>query len=230
MSINSQPADRPITDRPAVPPRHVAWIAGAVFTGAYLANGFVTGLFATRPLPLPDAPTAEVVAYFANERAATVASGATQLVSVLGLAVFAWAVARVAAPDWRRTVAGIVAVAAMIISVLLSWLLALIGPTASDGVILLVRDLNFYTGGVIHVVALGAFVATLTLLQPGSRAFGRGVRRFGAVAAVCALLSVFSIVFYYASIFLPVGRLLSMLWTVTAGVSIARGRRSASDA
>ncbi|MGH8964360.1 MAG: hypothetical protein ACRDXB_03385, partial [Actinomycetes bacterium] len=62
-------------------------------------------------------------------------------------------------------------------------------------------------------------------LRPGSRTFGAGVRRFGAVAAVCAVLSIASLVLYPASILLPVGRVLCMLWTITAGVAMARALR-----
>jgi hypothetical protein len=139
--------------------------------------------------------------------------------------VFVRAVGAIAPPDPRRTVAGAVAVAAWVASGLLGLLLAVLGPAGADAAVLVTRSLNFYTGGVIHVVALGAYVATLAFLRPGSRLFGRGVRGFGGVAAVCALLSIASIVLYPASILLPVGRLLCMVWAITAGISLARTPR-----
>jgi hypothetical protein len=205
--------------------RHRAWLGAAVFTAGFVGNGLLSGMFADRPLPLPDAPQAEVLDYFAAEPVATAVSGIAILVSALGLAVFVRAVGAIAPRDPRRSVAGAVAVAAWTVSGLLSLLLAVLGPTGPDGAVLLTRSLNFYTGGVIHVVALGAYVATLALLRPGSRMFGRGVRGFGGFAAVCAMLSIASIVLYPASILLPVGRLLCMVWTITAGIRLARPTR-----
>jgi hypothetical protein len=204
---------------------HRAWLGGALFTAGFVANGVLTDLVATRPLPLPDAAPAATLDYFATDSAATAVSGACILVSAVGLALFTRAVAAVAAPDPRRTVAGAVAIAAWTVSGLLGLLLAVLGPAGADDAVLLVRSLNFYAGGVVHVVALGAYVATLTLLRPGSRTFGPGVRRFGAVAAVCAVLSLVSIVLYPASILLPVGRLLCMVWSITAGIALARATR-----
>jgi hypothetical protein len=205
--------------------RHQAWVGAAVFTAGFVGNGLLSGAFADRPLPMPDAAPADVLAYFAAEPDATAVSGITILVSALGLAVFVRAVGAIAPPDPRRTVAGAVAVAAWVASGLLGLLLAVLGPAGADAAVLVTRSLNFYTGGVIHVVALGAYVATLAFLRPGSRLFGRGVRGFGGVAAVCALLSIASIVLYPASILLPVGRLLCMVWAITAGISLARTPR-----
>lgn len=205
--------------------RHRAWLGAAVFTAGFVGNGLLTGLLASRQLPMPDAPPAEVLDYFATEPAAVAASGIATLVSALGLVVFVRAVGTIAPPDPRRTVAGAVAVGAWAASGLLGLLLAVLGPTGADGAVLLARSLNFYTGGVVHVVALGAYVATLAILRPGSRLFGRGVRGFGAVAAVLAMLSIASIVLYPASILLPVGRLLCMAWTITAAVRLTRAPR-----
>lgn len=204
--------------------RHRAWLGAAVFTAGFVGNGF-TGALATRQLPMPDAPTAEILDYFAGEPLAVAASGIATLVSALGLVVFMRAVGAVAPPDPRRTVAGVVAAAAWLVCGLLGLLLAVLGPAGADGAVLVVRSLNFYTGGVIHVVALGAYVATLALLQPGSRMWGRGVRGFGWVAATCAILSIASIALYPASILLPVGRLLCMVWTIIAGIRLVRAPR-----
>jgi hypothetical protein len=205
--------------------RHQAWIGATVFTAGFVGNGVIGGMITDRPLPMPDAAPAEVLAYFAAEPTASAVSGAAILVSALGLAMFVRAVGAIAPPDPRRTVAGAVAVAAWAVSGLLSLLLAVLGPIGPDGAVLLTRSLNFYTGGVTHVVALGAYVATLALLQPGSRMWGRGVRGFGWVAATCAILSIASIVLYPASILLPVGRLLCMAWTITAGIRLVRAPR-----
>ncbi|MGH3586422.1 MAG: hypothetical protein ACRDQ0_08860, partial [Pseudonocardia sp.] len=141
--------------------RHRAWIGGAVFTGGFVANGVFPDALADRPLPLPNAPTAAVLDYFATQGAASTASGICILVMTVGLAVFARAVGALAPPDPLRTAAGAVAIAALAVSGLLSLLLAVLGPSGADAAVLLTRSTNFYTGGVIHVVALGVYVATL---------------------------------------------------------------------
>jgi hypothetical protein len=49
-----------------------------------------------------------------------------------------------------------------------------------------------------------------------------GTRWFGIVAGGLAILSVLSLVFYHATVLLPVGRALSMAWTVVAGIRLRR--------
>jgi len=44
------------------------------------------------------------------------------------------------------------------------------------------------------------------------------------VAGVPAVLSVLSLLWFYASVLLPLGRLLCMTWLVVAAVSLLRGR------
>lgn len=71
------------------------------------------------------------------------------------------------------------------------------------------------------MVALGLFVGLLSLL-PG---WPRSVTILGVVAAILAVLSIASTVWFYASILLPVGRLLCMLWLVLAGILLLRRRQ-----
>jgi hypothetical protein len=82
------------------------------------------------------------------------------------------------------------------------------------------RGVGFYTGGATHVVALGLFVLLV------SRAEGRTrpVTVMGWIAGVPAVLSILSVLWFYASPFLPVGRLLCMVFLIVLGVSLARGR------
>lgn len=54
------------------------------------------------------------------------------------------------------------------------------------------------------------------------RLFGNPTRWFGFVSGGIAMLSVLSLAIYYASVALPVGRVLSMAWTISAGVVVYR--------
>lgn len=186
-------------------------IAGsAVFLLAYLAVSF-TGPLADRSLPLPDAPAADVAAYYSANPVATVVVTVLQVVSVLGFAVFARAVG-------NRAVAA-VSVLAMVVSSVLSVVLAIVAGSASLGAVQALRLGSFYAGGVVNVVTLGVFVFL------AAKAFASAPTRwFGYVAGALAMLSVLSLAFYYASAFLPVGRVLSMVWTVVAAIVLTRNR------
>jgi hypothetical protein len=198
------------------------------FLGAYLASGPVSDSLADRPLPLPDTPAAEAAAYFAANPLAVTASAALQAVSVLCLAVFVAGLApllRGAARDGSRlAVVGYLAVAAMVVSSVLAVTAAVIATPASADTVYVLRQSSFYTGGVAHVVALGAFVLGASLVLGRRRLIGRPSRWFGYVAGALAVLSVLSLGIYYATALLPVGRVLCMVWAVAVGIRLARVR------
>jgi hypothetical protein len=68
------------------------------------------------------------------------------------------------------------------------------------------------------VFALGVFV----LLASRTPGFGKPVRVLAYVAAVPALLSVVSLVWFQGAVFILLGRLLCMVWAVSAAVSSIR--------
>ena len=198
-----------------------ALIAALAFLIFYLLVSPVAGAIA--PLPLPDAPTDEVVAYFTEHGTASVVTGGLQLLSVAGLAVFLWAI-RCHGPQTRARdlcmSSGWIAIAAMGLSGAIAIGLPLVVSVLSPGGVEVARQASFVAGGVVHVVALGAAALTIGLW----RSWSRPVRVTAWIAAVPALLSVTSVFWYYASILLPAGRLLTMTAFIVAGVSILRGR------
>ena len=200
-------------------------IAAAVgFVLLYLATDFVTPNFASSTLPLPNDPVADVRDWYADNQLAAVLMGVTQFLSVSSLAVF---VTRL--PGVVRTVAqqvaaerariwGLAAVALMMLSSALAWLLAAMAPSASLDTVSVLRTSNFIAGGTAHVLALGVFVL-LAARMPG---FGKPVRVLAYVAAVVSVLSLSSLFFFQGAAFILLGRLLCMIWTVSAAVSITR--------
>jgi hypothetical protein len=99
---------------------------------------------------------------------------------------------------------------------------ALAAGSALPGTVDVLRQASFLTGGVANVATLGAFVVgAATVLDRGVLP-GPGTRWFGIVAGGLAILSVLSLVFYHATVLLPVGRVLSMAWTVVAGIRLRR--------
>jgi hypothetical protein len=201
--------------------RPVAPLVGAlVFLLAFLAVTAAGAALQNGPMPLPDAPVAEQVRFLAANTASSLATGALQGLSALGLAV----VVTVARGRGLAVAIGGAAVVALLVSALLTIVLGVIAPTAAPDVVGALRTAAFLTGGVVHVVLLGLFVA----VAARRRGWSRPVTVLGAVAAVVAVLSLASTVWFPASVLLPVGRLLCMAWAVTAGVSLLRGRPRAA--
>ncbi|HLU60088.1 MAG TPA: hypothetical protein VKZ81_31895 [Pseudonocardia sp.] len=199
-------------------------LAPVGFLGAYLVAAPLTSAAADRDLPMPGAPAAEVAAYYAANPFAVTLTAGLQAVSVICLAAFVGFLApalRALGAAWLPRV-GYLAVAAMLASCLLSMTLSLVVTSAGDGVVRVLREANFYTGGVIHVVALGVFVLGSSVLLGREHLFGAPTRWFGFVAGGIAVASVLSLTFYYASVALPVGRVLSMVWTIAAGIAVLR--------
>ncbi|MEJ3657931.1 hypothetical protein WEH80_33695 [Actinomycetes bacterium KLBMP 9759] len=199
-------------------------LAAIGFLLAYLAVGPASGAFVDRPLPMPGAPAAEVAAFYVANPTAVAITAVLQTVSVACFALFVAGLApalRVAGAAWLALV-GYSSTAAMLVSVALSGVLAVLAPSAGDTTITVLREGSFYAGGVANVVLLGVFVFGSALVLGRDRLFGPPTRWFGFVAGTFAMLSVLSLAIYYAMPLLPVGRILSMVWTVTAAAVVMR--------
>ena len=194
------------------------------FLGAYLAVGPVAGASADRPLPLPGSPASDVAAYYAANPTAVGTTVGLQILSVACFAVFVAALApalRAAGGVWLPRV-GYLSVAAMVVSSALSVTLAMIASSASDATVEILRQSSFYAGGVVNVVTLGVFVVGSALVLGRELLFGKPTRWFGFVSGGIAMMGVLSLAFYYANVALPVGRVLSMVWTIVAGIVVYR--------
>lgn len=198
-------------------------IGALIFLGLYLSVIPASSPLQSGPMPLPGAPEADVFAYLAGSPGALLVTAVLQGLSVCGLAlVLAGPFGRVGAGAVRvlATAAGAVAVAAMLVTVGLSITLSVNAAGWGPASAVVLRDAAFIAGGVVHVVSLGLFVVLVSRL-PG---WSRPVRVLALVAGIPAVLSVVSTVAFYASVLLPVGRSLCMVWLVVAAVSVLRGR------
>jgi hypothetical protein len=221
---------RPLSRSVAAPGAGTSVLAPLGFLIAYLAVGPVSGALADRDLPLPGSPAAQVVEYYVANPAAVAATALLQVVSVACFAVFVAGLAPAlrAAGAGRLPPVGYLSTAAMVVSSALSGTLAVLAPTASDATVEVLRQANFYAGGVANVVLLGVFVFGSALVLGRELLFGKPTRWFGFVAGTLAMLSLLSLAIYYANLFLPVGRVLSMVWTVVAGIVVYRRVRAES--
>lgn len=219
--------ESPAPEISRIPRTSAGWsliIAAAGFVLLYLATSFVISNLATSPLPLPNAPVDQARSWYADNQLAAVMIGVCQLLSVSCLAAYAALLPRTAVTPAQvararaAQVGGLVAAAMMALSSVTAWLLAGISADASLDAVAVLRAASFITGGTLHVLALGIFVLTASRL-PG---FGKAVRIFAYVAAVSAVVSLVSLVWFEGAVFILLGRLLCMAWTVTAAVYLTR--------
>ncbi len=202
--------------------RFLPLVGAIVFLLAFVAVALAGPLLTEDTLPLPGSPDAEVFAYVRRNGDVLLVTGLLQATSALGLALFTAAVTRRLADarvgHLRQIGAG--AVVALQRSAVTSAVTAASARSAGPSTVAALQQVTFVLGGVVHVVLLGVLV----WLASRDRTWSRPVRVLGAIAAVPAVLSVLSVPLFAASVLLPLGRVLCMVWTVTAGVSALRGR------
>ena len=130
-------------------------LSGVFFTAFFIASLILVGVLASAPLPLPDAPDADVVHFYEGSRVAALASSSLQALSAVSLYVFAACVAafvRVTTSEncalARLTLGGgILAAGFLLLSVLIQWVLALIVTGGELGLVGTLHDLSFLAGG-----------------------------------------------------------------------------------
>lgn len=199
-------------------------LAGAIaFVGAFVAINVVQSTAST-PLPMPNAPDAEVYRYLTDNTVTVGLNAAVLLLSACALAVYVRSTRRAVPLShdprslWGHR-AGMIAVVAMAVAGGLGFVLALAAGQLSVDTAVALRQANFIAGGVAHVAFLGGYVGLTSRAYPS-----RGIRVFGIVAMVPALLSLTSLVVFAGSVFILIGRLLCMAWIITAAVAVVRAR------
>ena len=208
-------------------------LSGMFFVAYFIVGLVLGGVLATSAFPMPDAPAAQTAGYYRDNVSALAVGGVFQSLSAIALLVFARRVAAFA----RRVVGerdalprlvlgfGVLAAGLLLVSALFSVTLVLVAPGGDLSLVGALRDLNFLSGGVAHVVSLGLFVGAASVATSGTKAVPRWVLRLGAVAAVLSILSLVSLVWFPATFLIPLGRLLSFVWCVAVGIVLAFGDR-----
>jgi hypothetical protein len=208
-------------------------LSGVLFAAFFIVGLVLGGVLSVGALPLPGAPAAEVARYFTESGTAVLASGLFQILSAISLFVFAAPVAALV----RRTGngagvlpgltlgGGILAAIFLLVSALLGWVLALTAGGSSLDLVDTLRNLNFLTGGTLHIASLGLFVGAASSAALKTRALPRWILWLGIVAAALSILSLASLLFFLASILIPLGRLLAFVWCIAVGIVLALGRR-----
>jgi hypothetical protein len=208
-------------------------LGGVLFAVFFIAGDVLRGMLTSDTLPLPGAPAAEVARYFADSRTAVLAVGLCQVLSAASLFVFVSPVAgfvrrvtgdRGALPRLAAS-GGVLSAALLLACALLGLVMALTVSGLGLGPVDILRNLNFLTGGTLHVASLGLFMGATSVAARGAKALPRWISWLGIVQATLAILSLVSLVFFPAAILILLGRMLGFVWCIAVGLVLALGRQ-----
>ena len=194
-------------------------------------------MLASTSLPMPGAPAAEVARYYNDSRMAVLIASSLQVLSAVSLIVFATCVAAfVRRPTGKpgmvshiALAGGLLAATFLLLSVCLSVALVPVAAGGNLGLIDTLRELNFLTGGPVHVPLLGLFVGAASIAALRVKALPRWIYWIGISAATLSLLSLTSLLWFPATLLLPLGRLLVFVWTVAVSLVLVRNELSSGE-
>lgn len=220
MSTISTPL--PVLEPKAASARRWWALGGVGFTSLFMAADVLGSALRVGELPMPDAPVSELIAYQQANTASTLVAAPLQIlagVALLFLVLRAFGDMRAGLGARIAKLTGRAAAMTLAISGAASIAMTLLVDSVSPGTMELLREINFRTGGVVHVVMLGLFVGLWCLNSTG---MGKATRVTGKVLAVPAIGSITSVLWFYASALLPLGRFTLMGWLVFAAVGLLR--------
>lgn len=213
------------------------WALGGVLFALFFTAGDVfRGVLADGALPLPGASAEAFARYAIENRTAAVVVGVCQVLSALALFSFTVSVTALVRriTDKRNTpisltaTSGVLSAVFLLVCALLGLLLVAVAPGGNLGLVDGLRQANFLTGGTLHIASLGVLIGATSLAARRAKALPRWLVWLGLVQATIAILSLTSLVFYYANAFILFGRMLGFVWCIAAGlVLVFSGRRQA---
>ena len=207
-------------------------MGGVLFVAIFISGLVLGGALSSAPFPMPGASPQEVARYYDENQTAVLAAGSLQVLSSLALLVFSSSVTAFVrrTADGRGALpaltsgGGLSAAALLLASALLGFVLALASGGLGLDLVGVLRQMNFLTGGTLHVAALGLFVGAASIAARRTKALPSWISGLGIVAAALAILSLASLFWFPATILIPLGRLLLAIWCVAAGLVLALGR------
>jgi len=183
--------------------------------------------------PMPYQPVEREIAYVVAYPMGIRVGSFFQLASAMPLAVFVAAVvSRLrflgvrAAGELIALCGGVAAVVMLIVSALAGWSLSTPGITESAGAVRALQLIGFSAGGPGFVAPLGLFFAGVSLSAGLSRLIPRWLMGLGLVVAVCSELSTLMLLTWTASIFIPVGRFIGIVWMIGIAAKLPKALAS----
>jgi hypothetical protein len=218
--------------------QRVVWAASGLGFLAFTALGLLFAtLFASAfypsPFGPPFGPQTEVTAYFAANRPQVRAMSfayALASLSLLGFVAYGAGMLADRTPARRSALpglalgAGSLAAGFWLLTALLLWVLSRPAAAAAPGLVRVMHDLAYLSGGPAHVLALGVFLGAVAAALWSGSVLPRWIVWTGAAAAVFSLLAALSLLWEPASLLLPLGRGMGMLWVFATSVALLVGR------
>jgi hypothetical protein len=212
----------------------IVWAASGIGFLALTALGLAAAnLLSTAPYPSPFGPpfgfATDVGSYFLTNRSQVQAVSFLYATAALCLLVFVgYAAGRLAdvapaqpsALPWLAVGSGMLGAGFWLITALLLWVLSQPETAADPPLVRAVHDFAYLTGGPAHVLTLGMFVGVVSLAAQRHQVLPRWIAVGGQVAGLLGMLSVFVFVADVASLLLPLGRSLALLWILAICVTL----------
>jgi hypothetical protein len=171
----------------------------------------------------------EIVHHFTESQSAVVAVAVSQILTAIALFIFAEYVAefvrrmqndRSALPGLARA-GGILASVFVVASGLFALVLVPVAAGGNLALVDLLRNLNFWSGGTLHVASLGVFSGSASIAARGRNALPGWIVWLGIVSAGLSILSLASLVLFPATLLILLGRWLSFIWSIGVGIALA---------
>jgi hypothetical protein len=115
---------------------------------------------------------------------------------------------------------GLAAAAMLLLSSLSIWSITRPGVADTDSVVCALQALGFAGGGPGFVVPFGIFTAGVSVTAGLYRLIPRWLMILGIVVAVACELASFTLVFWNAAYFIPVGRFLGIVWMIAVALTL----------
>jgi hypothetical protein len=181
------------------------------------------------PFGPPLGPQTDVAQFFIDARPEVLAMSFLYTIAAILLVAF---VAFVASAMTRQAGAinatsalalggGLLAAAFWLLAAMLLWVLARPWTPEQPNLVRAMHDLTYLLGGPAHVLMLGLFVGAGATSMPRDTRAKTVLYWIGVAAAGLSLLSVAALLVDSASLVLPVGRGLAMLWIAGVSISLA---------
>jgi hypothetical protein len=219
------------------PERGWLWpLTGLGFVAASSSAILFSTLLPPEPYPSPFGPplgpSTDIARFFTEARPQVVAMSFVITIGALFLVAFG---AQVASLAWRRSTDGgtfgwlalasaELAAAFWLLTAMVLWVLARPWTPEQPNLLRAMHDLTYLLGGPAHVLLLGMFAGAGAASLSGTAGVPAWTRWIGFAAAAASLASVVALLVDVATLLLPVGRGLAMLWIVAVSLGVAWSR------
>ncbi|MEV6768273.1 hypothetical protein AB0N05_06515 [Nocardia sp. NPDC051030] len=219
----------------------IAAFAGTCYVLFFIVSQFAPAIVGQQhngPIITPYSSDEVVARYLAETSHDLIAVGAfCQGIAAIALLIFVPYAAEYArqqvphglAPDLIRA-AGTVAAGLLLLSSSLQWVLY--RPSVADDLhtYRAVLDMVFITGAAPQVATTGLLVGAIATAARSARALPAWLNWFGLLVAAFSLASMLSLLFEPATLFIPLGRYLGMVWfLVLAAMLLLRRTPARTD-